>query len=116
MDDVSVRNELFFFLMIGRPPRSTLFPYTTLFRSRWPQFGEPPLAMTFRGPAVAFAAPLRPPHDFVVVRSEEHTSDLHSPDHRVCRLLLVKKKAEIPLAHVTVGLARPCPRAAPAPP
>src|SRR5258708_13069839 len=73
---------LFFFLMIRRPPRSTLFPYTTLFRSivgsapamraarRWP--------LGVRGRAVA--------------RSEEHTSELQSPDHLVCRLLLEKKK------------------------
>src|SRR5258708_30753358 len=63
--------------MIRRPPRSTLFPYTTLFRSgtgsscsrsNWPHAWSP------------------------MVRSEEHTSELQSPDHLVCRLLLEKKK------------------------
>src|SRR5258708_28313510 len=69
--------------MIRRPPRSTLFPYTTLFRSaaqRLAQAQTPPRALT--GPAVS-----RP-----FARSEEHTSELQSPDHLVCRLLLEKKK------------------------
>src|SRR6266487_6400605 len=66
----------FFFLMIRRPPRSTLFPYTTLFRSD-PSPGLGPHPPT----------PLR---DWV--RSEEHTSELQSPVHLVCRLLLEKKK------------------------
>src|SRR6266581_7817539 len=67
----------FFFLMIRRPPRSTLFPYTTLFRSqsitwaRYRRFGS--------------WCPGR-------LRSEEHTSELQSPVHLVCRLLLEKKK------------------------
>src|SRR5690348_17685418 len=63
--------------MIRRPPRSTLFPYTTLFRSRC----APP------------AEPGRPrAHDRGSGRSEEHTSELQSPVHLVCRLLLEKKK------------------------
>src|SRR5258708_24057190 len=76
--------------MIRRPPRSTLFPYTTLFRSIHMIHG----------------VPLQPPdHDRLVLlaqhasalaqllhRSEEHTSELQSPDHLVCRLLLEKKK------------------------
>src|SRR6266581_6891283 len=71
--------SMFFFLMIRRPPRSTLFPYTTLFRSRGDQ-------MRFRnGPHVS--VPPWPP-----TRSEEHTSELQSPVHLVCRLLLEKKK------------------------
>src|SRR5689334_24534748 len=67
--------------MIRRPPRSTLFPYTTLFRST-PSAPEVPEA-----PAVPFApdVPLAP-------RSEEHTSELQSQFHLVCRLLLEKKK------------------------
>src|SRR5216683_6297787 len=65
----------FFFLMIRRPPRSTLFPYTTLFRSRWP---EPPPHSQW-----PLALPLR---------SEEHTSELQSRSDLVCRLLLEKKK------------------------
>src|SRR5215203_7195975 len=68
---------LFFFLMIRRPPRSTLFPYTTLFRSRTPRRG--PLTTRPRG------LPRGP-------RSEEHTSELQSRQYLVCRLLLEKKK------------------------
>src|SRR5215216_7371813 len=68
----------FFFLMIRRPPRSTLFPYTTLFRS-CPRPAR-------RSPDPACAARPR------WTRSEEHTSELQSPDHLVCRLLLEKKK------------------------
>src|SRR5258708_31665643 len=75
--------------MIRRPPRSTLFPYTTLFRSRSSTRIRIP---TRRGPRTAtsrpregWACPSRP-------RSEEHTSELQSPDHLVCRLLLEKKK------------------------
>src|SRR5258708_14713494 len=81
----------FFFLMIRRPPRSTLFPYTTLFRSllglgvglgddevlRLGEEGRLHVRVMAAG---------------VVARSEEHTSELQSPDHLVCRLLLEKKK------------------------
>src|SRR5258708_24432897 len=75
----------FFFLMIRRPPRSTLFPYTTLFRSV--RTGAVPDAVFADYPASLMATfPLWP------VRSEEHTSELQSPDHLVCRLLLEKKK------------------------
>src|SRR5215208_7340326 len=67
----------FFFLMIRRPPRSTLFPYTTLFRpGRGPRRGAPP----------------RRDGDRRRLRSEEHTSELQSRGHLVCRLLLEKKK------------------------
>src|SRR5258708_27612013 len=78
--------------MIRRPPRSTLFPYTTLFRScPWP--GEQVLLAK----RIAGAGPGRQPHrlrpkDRRELRSEEHTSELQSPDHLVCRLLLEKKK------------------------
>src|ERR1017187_9283435 len=71
---------LFFFLMIRRPPRSTLFPYTTLFRSRggyssgW--LGSTPAGSLCR----------------LSLRSEEHTSELQSPMYLVCRLLLEKKQ------------------------
>src|SRR5476651_2843598 len=70
---------LFFFLMIRRPPRSTLFPYTTLFRSRInpDRGGKPP-------PRSANSTKYR--------RSEEHTSELQSRQYLVCRLLLEKKK------------------------
>src|SRR6266481_7317626 len=72
---------LFFFLMIRRPPRSTLFPYTTLFRS-----GSCPGCCP---PASAWRRTHRAP------RSEEHTSELQSQFHLVCRLLLEKKKQTI---------------------
>src|SRR5947208_10012012 len=68
----------FFFLIIRRPPRSTLFPYTTLFRSIGQPRPVPWVARSEAGPR---------PAD----RSEEHTSELQSPDHLVCRLLLEKK-------------------------
>src|SRR5258708_14689245 len=78
--------------MIRRPPRSTLFPYTTLFRSR------------LIADVVVDRRPGCRPRDRVVrdredVRSEEHTSELQSPDHLVCRLLLEKKKAEQRKSH-----------------
>src|ERR1017187_6021264 len=71
----------FFFLMIRRPPRSTLFPYPTLFRSI---LGE--------APAVGPAAREREEEGAWGHRSEEHTSELQSPMYLVCRLLLEKKK------------------------
>src|SRR2546425_11881652 len=78
---------LFFFLMIRRPPRSTLFPYTTLFRSRRPApRRRRPRGAGRRLRAVGRARALRPP------RSEEHTSELQSLAYLVCRLLLEKKK------------------------
>src|SRR5258708_20345126 len=84
--------------MIRRPPRSTLFPYTTLFRSRVSYL------KTFCGYIAIFCSlemqeyktrpqtHLRHRPGKVVMRSEEHTSELQSPDHLVCRLLLEKKK------------------------
>src|SRR5471030_3487967 len=75
----SVAASIFFFLMIRRPPRSTLFPYTTLFRSLHP-------AIHAFDP-VACSKLLE-----TLGRSEEHTSELHSLRHLVCRLLLEKKK------------------------
>src|SRR5439155_24688705 len=78
---------LFFFLMIRRPPRSTLFPYTTLFRSttRATSCSRPassPASMTFATRSSRWKTS----------RSEEHTSELQSRGHLVCRLLLEKKK------------------------
>src|SRR5579863_10600315 len=70
--------SFFFFLMIRRPPRSTLFPYTTLFRSS--AFACVPARDGWLGRASQRR------------RSEEHTSELQSPVHLVCRLLLEKKK------------------------
>src|SRR5258708_11465227 len=87
-----------FFLMIRRPPRSTLFPYTTLFRSR---AQSRRLAQRARRPGVGGPGPFRGPQESrrgpptPGRRSEEHTSELQSPDHLVCRLLLEKKKASL---------------------
>src|SRR5476651_2748109 len=69
---------VFFFLMIRRPPRSTLFPYTTLFRT------SPDALDARRGTPLRIDRCLRP-------RSEEHTSELQSRQYLVCRLLLEKK-------------------------
>src|SRR6202030_4783081 len=70
-----------FFLMIRRPPRSTLFPYTTLFRSPHTMFSS-----AIAVPHTMFSESLAPQ------RSEEHTSELQSPCNLVCRLLLEKKR------------------------
>src|SRR5258708_14022264 len=75
--------------MIRRPPRSTLFPYTTLFRSRHDGDGAR-LADLAADEAEHACAGM---HREVAFRSEEHTSELQSPDHLVCRLLLEKKNA-----------------------
>src|SRR3712207_8715011 len=100
-----------FFLMIRRPPRSTLFPYTTLFRSRaylhaW-QVSDEPLfrrvceetldwAMReLRQDEGAFASALDADSEGVEGRSEEHTSELQSRQYLVCRLLLEKKKVPV---------------------
>src|SRR5256885_11505008 len=81
----------FFFLMIRRPPRSTLFPYTTLFRSRGHDLPFPltPGATTINGTRADSSNRLCFIHS---PRSEEHTSELQSPCNLVCRLLLEKKK------------------------
>src|SRR2546422_8341304 len=83
--------------MIRRPPRSTLFPYTTLFRSPADQRVTrrlPPSQMT-RRPCRSNVVPLPSPvFDLQGRRSEEHTSELQSRLHLVCRLLLEKKKIE----------------------
>src|SRR2546422_1822841 len=81
----------FFFLMIRRPPRSTLFPYTTLFRSRAVlarDAGDQCRASGLPGPAGRLRFR---PHGIDHRRSEEHTSELQSRLHLVCRLLLEKK-------------------------
>src|SRR3982750_4950198 len=91
---------LFFFLMIRRPPRSTLFPYTTLFRS----------IVAHRAATIGCYAPLvRSCGDS---RSEEHTSELQSRSDLVCRLLLEKKnKPARPTSRVahSMWLSRPAP-------
>src|SRR2546430_10318674 len=87
----------FFFLMIRRPPRSTLFPYTTLFRSerRAADGGREetslPLAAERRREHGQERDDRDPPHPDGGVRSEEHTSELQSQSNLVCRLLLEKK-------------------------
>src|SRR2546430_13192423 len=83
---------LFFFLMIRRPPRSTLFPYTTLFRSR-------------SVARISLWRMSRPrPARMKLGRSEEHTSELQSQSNLVCRLLLEKKKKILPNS---IQLAKP---------
>src|SRR2546430_6390237 len=84
----------FFFLMIRRPPRSTLFPYTTLFRSSAmtsvqaaSRATDAPTTITGRRAALSIAAARASSE-----RSEEHTSELQSQSNLVCRLLLEKKK------------------------
>src|SRR3989454_9232273 len=89
--------------MIRRPPRSTLFPYTTLFRSPAPVVGRAwqVLALLEAGHHVAHQAPPAPPdaaqlglfNPLGSPRSEEHTSELQSPCNLVCRLLLEKKNS-----------------------
>src|SRR2546426_7962894 len=99
--------SFFFFLMIRRPPRSTLFPYTTLFRSRnvapYPaKIGSPTLRITDENSPVRFLLPDQPLLNFPNrisqedFRSEEHTSELQSPCNLVCRLLLEKKNESTP--------------------
>src|SRR5258708_29250831 len=86
--------------MIRRPPRSTLFPYTTLFRSTRPSLvssiGTHTLASTYS--RFRFLSSSNTSRPTCGCRSEEHTSELQSPDHLVCRLLLEKKTKE---AHQT---------------
>src|SRR2546428_8668573 len=90
---------LFFFLMIRRPPRSTLFPYTTLFRSETDKRGvefQAGWALSCVMPAASWSGcPASPPwrrSTPLARRSEEHTSELQSRSDLVCRLLLEKKK------------------------
>src|SRR5688572_31604379 len=91
---------VFFFLMIRRPPRSTLFPYTTLFRSQVPQTGrarapgcrDRGAVQHERGRQGRGGVRMTEPKP---LRSEEHTSELQSQSNLVCRLLLEKKKKKI---------------------
>src|SRR2546427_6093567 len=97
----------FFFLMIRRPPRSTLFPYTTLFRSD--AGGDRSIAAAAPGGARRGRQNGNGKH----CRSEEHTSELQSQSNLVCRLLLEKKKSWLPLLvhDVCVEKYRDYPRA-----
>src|SRR5688500_20030335 len=88
--------------MIRHTPTSTLFPYTTLFRSARPTLPSDASTLTSDAPALPSKAPppligLRP-----LYRSEEHTSELQSPCNLVCRLLLEKKKRNITLKPVII--------------
>src|SRR5256885_13003027 len=86
--------------MIRRPPRSTLFPYTTLFRS----MGQARAALVATNSQIQlnnftadlFSGGLRGNFTIGLTRSEEHTSELQSPCNLVCRLLLEKKKKKLP--------------------
>src|SRR3712207_8733773 len=86
---------VFFFLMIRRPPRSTLFPYTTLFRSfkHFYPFVKAfqPLLAEFQKAVPGLVNGLRALQVALAERSEEHTSELQSRQYLVCRLLLEKK-------------------------
>src|SRR5256886_7923346 len=85
--------------MIRRPPRSTLFPYTTLFRSDRPAGGRAHARRVRRDPGAPARAEVH------TQRSEEHTSELQSQSNLVCRLLLEKKNTEVPrLEPVCVSL------------
>src|SRR5258708_25344498 len=102
--------------MIRRPPRSTLFPYTTLFRSK-PKNGKlPPDAKDHSVSVQEAWLEARDSEEDVTFdddalnRSEEHTSELQSPDHLVCRLLLEKKQTNPPApADLAANLSRPLP-------
>src|SRR3712207_8381199 len=96
-----VTDSEFFFLMIRRPPRSTLFPYTTLFRSYYRAITEMNLKRSADAErSFAEVLKLDPKNKFALLyagqlafgRSEEHTSELQSRQYLVCRLLLEKKK------------------------
>src|SRR2546430_6516701 len=92
--EISAHVNFFFFLMIRRPPRSTLFPYTTLFRSAVGGGRRAVLPVRWQWlPRVQAVGLARDPR-FGHGRSEEHTSELQSQSNLVCRLLLEKKKEE----------------------
>src|SRR5438552_6003340 len=91
--------SLLFFLMIRRPPRSTLFPYTTLFRSSSLACPLSFVSATSRAKSADRA--------FSITRSEEHTSELQLPDHLVCRLLLEKKNRHMLRQNLTLMICLP---------
>src|SRR5258708_14536255 len=93
--------------MIRRPPRSTLFPYTTLFRSHRHAQDVPAIAVL----GLRDRPRAGPGHRRVrlLQRSEEHTSELQSPDHLVCRLLLAKKNPADNPPHAAPNLHPPAP-------
>src|SRR5690348_17664923 len=81
---------LYFYLIIQRPPKSTLFPYTTLFRSPRGRMKKKEITTAKQGDCIDCKLCVQYNH-----RSEEHTSELQSPVHVVCRLLLEKKNKAI---------------------
>src|SRR5687768_18169238 len=91
--------------MIRRPPRSTLFPYTTLFRSTELNTGDVQQFSLVTQKYIVFLSEVTPEYYILLVlrpegnRSEEHTSELQSRLHLVCRLLLEKKKKNEPIIH-----------------
>src|SRR5258707_6601361 len=85
--------------MIRRPPRSTLFPYTTLFRSLLIDFFNLTVPLVLEAPLAAVVAAIAAAAAPRVVRSEEHTSELQSRQYLVCRLLLEKKKSQHTTSH-----------------
>src|SRR2546425_8658834 len=98
--------------MIRRPPRSTLFPYTTLFRSisERPKVLRDFVAASYQGWRDVMESPKAaleifkkrvPDIDLALIRSEEHTSELQSLAYLVCRLLLEKKKQKLERRHMT---------------
>src|SRR3712207_7706870 len=107
--------DVFFFLMIRRPPRSTLFPYTTLFRSRiaedkrWnisdevKNFGRNIFDETYIEKGEGLRRQLQHPDAIKEYRSEEHTSELQSRQYLVCRLLLEKKKKQTNILNIHIA-------------
>src|SRR5690606_41668456 len=104
----SVLSPPFVLLLIRRPPRSTLFPYTTLFRSRtWSSWARWATTFSALNCAPPWSTTASTSPGCAQSRSEEHTSELQSRENLVCRLLLEKKKQTTPL----YGLGRrllPC--------
>src|SRR2546430_8649810 len=104
----------FFFLMIRRPPRSTLFPYTTLFRSTIVSTNTINLQEQLVGkdlPILARALGTGEHSPSFALRSEEHTSELQSQSNLVCRLLLEKKKNNFTPEYYRAGIfttSHPC--------
>src|SRR3712207_8253835 len=110
--DLLCASKLFFFLMIRRPPRSTLFPYTTLFRS----ISAPGLAFSMLTTQGCGETGLETRGEALLnrERSEEHTSELQSRQYLVCRLLLEKKTKETTAR--TCAVVQACLISIPAPP
>src|SRR5256885_2641774 len=103
-----IQLAIFFFLMIRRPPRSTLFPYTTLFRSTQVTWANSRGGSGTATGTTSWAA------SGIALRSEEHTSELQSPCNLVCRLLLEKKKKKkITIMHLYTRKASAAMQSAP---